>query len=44
MLTLSGVKRRLEEILSVDVDVIHGPLGPDSLLEIDRRILVWAGK
>lgn len=41
LLTLSGVKYRLEEILSADVDVIHGPLEADSFLEIDRRIPIY---
>lgn len=41
LLTLSGVKCRLEEILSTDVDVIHGPLEIDSFLEIDRRIPIY---
>ena len=41
LLTLNQVKYRLEELLGSDVDVIHGPLASDSLLEIDRRIPLY---
>lgn len=44
LLTLNSLKYRLEELLKTEVDVVHGPLEADSLLEIDRRVLVWAGK
>ena len=41
LLTLNKVKYRLEELLDSDVDVVHGPVNEDSLLEIDRRILLY---
>lgn len=41
LLTLNQVKYRLEDIYQTDVDVVHGPLPSDSLLEIDRRIPLY---
>ncbi len=41
LLTLNAVKYRLEEILKTAVDVVHGPLPENSILEIDRRISVY---
>lgn len=41
LLTLNRLKYRLEEILHTDVDIIHGPLSDDCMIEIDRRIPVY---
>lgn len=41
LLTLNSLKFRLEELLKTEVDVVHGPLEADSLLEIDRRIPIY---
>ena len=41
LLTIVGLKHRMEDILGTDVDIIHAPLPEDSLLEIDRRIPVY---
>lgn len=41
LLTLNSVKYRLEEILKTAVDVIHGPLPENCMLEIDRRISLY---
>lgn len=41
LLTLNGVKYRLEELLGTEVDVVHGPLPKGSMLEIDKRISVY---
>lgn len=41
LLTLNQVKYRLEELLQVEVDVVHGPLTDDSMIEIDRRIPLY---
>jgi predicted nucleotidyltransferase len=42
LLTLLDIKYRLEEALGIPVDVIHGPLSKDSLLEINKEVLVYA--
>jgi len=41
LLTLNQVKYRLEELLDVRVDVVHGPLSEGSILEIDRRVPLY---
>ena len=41
LLTLNGLKYRLEELLGTNVDVIHGPLSSDSMIDIDRRISLY---
>ena len=41
LLTLSALKLRMEELLGTSVDVVHGPLREDAMLEADRRILVY---
>ena len=41
LLTLNNVKYRLEDILKTEVDVVHGPLPEDSMIEIDRRIHLY---
>lgn len=41
LLTINNVKYRLEELLNTNVDVIHGPLSEDSMIEIDKRIPLY---
>lgn len=41
LLTLNQIKYRLEELLQTEVDLIHGPLNEDSIIEIDRRIPLY---
>lgn len=41
LLTLNRVKYRLEELLQTEVDVIHGPLSEQSMIEINRRIPLY---
>ena len=41
LLMLIQIKHRLEELLNTEVDVIHGPLEEDSIIEIDRSIPLY---
>ncbi|MCF0151101.1 MAG: nucleotidyltransferase domain-containing protein [Firmicutes bacterium] len=41
LLTLSDIKQRLEAYYNTEVDVIHGPLAEDSLLEIERKVVLY---
>lgn len=41
LLTLNALKYRMEALLGTDVDIIHGPLPEDSMLELDRRIPLY---
>lgn len=42
LLTIAEMKYRLEEILKLDVDVIHGPIRADDILEIKKEVLLYA--
>ena len=41
LLMLNDIRYRLEELLQTKVDLVHGPLAADGLLEIDRRITLY---
>ena len=41
LLTLAGLKIDLEEKLGLSVDVIHGPLKKDSIIKIDKEVLIY---
>ena len=41
LLMLSTLKVRMEELLGTKVDIVHGPLPVESMLEIDRRIPLY---
>ena len=41
LLMLNSLKYRLEDILNKEVDLVHAPVPPDSLLEIGRRIKIY---
>lgn len=42
LLTLSMIKLKLEEILNVGVDIIHGPLEETDLIEIGKVVELYA--
>ncbi len=42
LITLSMVQIELEEMLGVKVDVIHGPIMPDDLIEIRKEVVLYA--
>ena len=42
LLTLSMIKLRLEEILSLGVDIIHGPIKETDLIEIGKVVELYA--
>ncbi len=42
LLTLSMVQIELEEMLGVKVDVVHGPVMPDDLIEIRKEVIIYA--
>ena len=41
LLTISALKYRMEDLLGTEVDIVHGPLPEDSMLELDRRIPLY---
>ena len=42
LLTLSEIQFRLEDMLGLKVDVIHGPMQETDLLEINEEIELYA--
>ena len=42
LLTLSMIKLKLEKILHVGVDVIHGPIQETDLIEIGKVVELYA--
>lgn len=42
LLTLSTIRLRLEELLKVEVDIIHGPIRETDLLEIGKVVELYA--
>ena len=42
LLTLSGLKIRMEELLNTPVDVISSPIPKDSILEIEKVVSLYA--
>lgn len=41
LIMLSDIKLRLEAILGLDVDLIHGPIREDDLIEIGKEIELY---
>lgn len=42
LLTISSVKCELEEILGLGVDIVHGPLRKEDMIEIKEEVLLYA--
>ncbi|MBQ9118475.1 MAG: nucleotidyltransferase domain-containing protein [Lachnospiraceae bacterium] len=42
LLTLARLRIRLEELLGVDVDVIHGPMRDTDLLDVGKVVELYA--
>lgn len=42
LLTLSAITIELREKLGLDVDVIHGPIRDDDMIEINHEVILYA--
>ena len=42
LLTLSAITCRLEEMLQLDVDVIHGPIRDGDMIEVKDEVVLYA--
>ena len=42
LLTISRIKLRLEELLQLSVDIVHGPLREEDLLEFHKEVELYA--
>ena len=42
LLKIFSLKYKLEEIFKVGVDIVHGPIEIDDILEIDKEVEIYA--
>ena len=42
LVKIISLKYKLEEILQVGVDIVHGPIEADDMLEIDKEVEIYA--
>lgn len=42
LLTLSEIKIKLEDVLKISVDIIHGPLQKDDMIEVNEVVELYA--
>lgn len=42
LMTISKLRCQLEEMLGVDVDIIHGPIQPTDIIEIGKVVELYA--
>ena len=42
LITLSQMQFEMEEALGLNVDIVHGPIREDDLIEIDKEIVLYA--
>lgn len=41
LLTISAITCQLEEMLSLEVDIVHGPVREDDLIEVHNEVLLY---
>jgi len=41
LLTLGGMKLKMEDLLGKEVDIVHGPLSKDAMITIDKEIPIY---
>lgn len=44
ILKLSSIKNKLQDMLGLDVDIVHGPIRSDDILEIGESVSLYAAK
>ena len=42
LLKIISLKHRLEDMWNLNVDIVHGPITEDDILEIDKEIKIYA--
>ena len=42
LITLANLRYELEDALKLDVDVIHGPITNDDMIEIGKEVVLYA--
>ena len=41
LIILSQIQIEMEEALGVDVDIIHGPITEDDMIEVDKEVVLY---
>jgi predicted nucleotidyltransferase len=42
LITLSQIQIDMEEALGLDVDIVHGPISKDDIIEIGKEVVLYA--
>ncbi len=42
LIILSQIQIEMEEKLGIDVDIVHGPITEDDMIEIDKEVVLYA--
>lgn len=42
LIVLSKLKIEMEEVLNLDVDIVHGPITEEDMLEIGKEVVLYA--
>ena len=42
LITLSQIKIEMEEALGIVVDIVHGPISSDDMIEINKKVVLYA--
>ena len=42
LLTISNLKLELQSMLNLDVDIVHGPIKEDDLIEVNEEVELYA--
>lgn len=42
LLTISNLKLELQSMLNLDVDIVHGPIQEDDLIEVNEEVELYA--
>ncbi len=42
LIILSQIQIEMEEKLGVDVDIVHGPITADDMIEVDKEVVLYA--
>ena len=42
LIILSQIQIEMEEKLGIDVDIIHGPITEDDMIEVDKEVVLYA--
>ncbi len=44
LIVLSQLQIEMEEVLGVNVDIVHGPITEDDMIEVDNEVVLYAAQ